>query len=121
MKYLLRLRPPLTTTDDGSIDRGPLLAESAIAALHSMHETFSLELASVAGKVGLYARTSAYSLPLLRTQLHAQYPDSEIEEVADKEVDGETLTRDLGLAEAEVKSLKTYKESQELLSRRLVD
>ncbi len=121
MNALLRIRPPLQTTDDGSIDRGPLLAEAAISALHSLHEPFSLEIQELKGKTGLYARTSAHSLPLLRTQLHAQYPDAEIEEVADQESESDVLTRDFGLDAPEVYPLKDYTLSTDNLSRRLVD
>jgi hypothetical protein len=40
---------------------------------------------------------SSQLTPYLRTQLHAQYRDADISEVAEQDVNGKVLYRDLGL------------------------
>ena len=66
---LLRLRPPLLASEDADTDRGPLLAEAVLSALHSCHDLFTLQIASRGGKVGLADRGTEQALPVLRQQL----------------------------------------------------
>src|SRR3989338_1524713 len=79
---LLRIRPSLPDPDETSAARGPLMMESVLSALHSLHgkgSTLSLEIGLAEGKICLFARAKSSAASLVESQLYGQYPDSEIE------------------------------------------
>lgn len=79
---LLRIRPALPDPEDTSSARGPLHIESAISALHSLKGKdglISFEVGSFQGKICFFVRATKRALPLLESQLYAQYPDIDIE------------------------------------------
>lgn len=125
---LLRVRPSLPDTEDPHGKHGPILIESAIASLHSLRKTdglVSLEIGFYQGKVCFFVRCSRNAAPLLESQLYAQYPEADIEQRPDTELDpteGEqVLTAELGLARPEVFPIKRHPQFDDLLARQNVD
>src|SRR3989338_2653614 len=79
---LLRIRPSLPLPDEVSANRGPLMMETALSALHSLEHReghVTLEIGLAEGKIGLFARSSQAASALVESQLYGQYPDAEIE------------------------------------------
>lgn len=93
---LLRLSPP---KDPG---KSPKAAEHIFSALHGIYspvkwkdrffkgkipDWFSFEIAGTQGEIRFYIRTPEQYKTLVQSQIYAQYPDSEITEVADDYAD----------------------------------
>jgi hypothetical protein len=81
---LLRIRPALPDPEDKSGNRGPILMEPAISAMHYLkkgQDVVSLEIGFYQGKICFFARCTRASVGLIESQLYAQYPDIDIEEV----------------------------------------
>ncbi len=108
-------------------ERGPLYMEPAIAALHSLRgEEVGLEIGlSREGKISLYVRASANAVHLIESQLYAQYPEIDIEEIPEDPFaasDAETvISADLTLADPEVLPIKRHPQFDDLLARVNVD
>src|SRR4051812_39162229 len=119
MTKTIRLRPPMGIAEEAAMDRGPLLAEAVVSAIHSSHDSFTLSIAFKNGKVALFASGSEEMLPLIRQQLYAQYPESEITEEKEEEAK-ECLTRELILEKPDLLPIKTYPAFVDHETRRLV-
>lgn len=74
---LLRIRAPRNQ----SLERGPILMEQAIAAMHSLGTPITLTIANVGGSIMFLVAVQAEDLPIVEAQLYAQYPDCDIEEI----------------------------------------
>ncbi|MFA6523582.1 MAG: type IV secretion system DNA-binding domain-containing protein [Candidatus Peribacteraceae bacterium] len=127
-EVLLRIRPSLPDPDETSAVRGPLMMESVLSALHSLrrqHGPVSLEIATCEGKIALYARASDRAAPLVESQLYAQYPDAEIEQVPTQVLEpgeGEQVfSSELILMDPEVYPIKRYPQFIDLATRQHVD
>src|SRR5665213_365328 len=125
---LLRIRPALPDQDEVSAARGPLMMETVLSALHSLHGKegrVSLEIGTSDGKIGLFARSHGEAAALVESQLYGQYPDAEIEPVAPTLFDpkeGEVVVyADLHLAEPEVFPIKRYPQFADIVSKQTVD
>ncbi|MSR67370.1 DUF87 domain-containing protein [Candidatus Peribacteria bacterium] len=125
---LLRIRPALPDPEDKNASRGPLHIEPAISALHSLKGIdglISFEIGSYQGKICFFVRGTRKSLPLLESQLYAQYPDIDIEEMDPKELEpkqGETvLTTDLYLSKHEIFPIKRHPQFDDMLARQTID
>lgn len=125
---LLRIRPALPDPEDKSGARGPLHIESAIAALHSLKGRdglISFEIGSFQGKICFFVRATKRALPLLESQLYAQYPDIDIEFMDPKELEpkeGEIIqSTDLYLSKPEIYPIKRHPQFDDLLARQNVD
>ncbi len=125
---LLRIRPALPDPEDKSGSRGPLHIEPAISALHSLRgidSLISFEIGSYQGKICFFVRGTRSALPLVESQLYAQYPDIDIEEMDPKElepVSGETvLTTDLKLTKHEIFPIKRHPQFDDLMARQTLD
>ncbi len=108
--------------------RGPLHIEPAISAFHSLKGTdglLSFEIGSYQGKICFFVRTTRHAAPLVESQLYAQYPDIEIEEMEPKALEpaeGETvLTADLTFIKHEIFPIKRHPQFDDLLARQTVD
>ena len=109
-------------------ERGPLYMESAVAAMHSLRgkdATVSLEMGLYDGKVGLFAATTHQATTLVESQIYAQYPDTDIEQLqGDPFVarEGEEVTWvDLHLEGPEVAPIKRHPQFDDLLTRANMD
>ncbi|MBM3231695.1 hypothetical protein FJZ28_05255, partial [Candidatus Peregrinibacteria bacterium] len=121
---LLRIRPP----KDEENERGPLYMESAVAALHSLpgKDLVSLEIGMMPdGKISFFTRAERSAVRLIESQLYAQYPDIDIENVkADPFVlrEGEiVVSMDLKLADPEVFPIKRHPQFDDMLTRVNID
>lgn len=125
---LLRIRPSLPDVKEVSADRGPLMTETALSALHSLkgsHATVSLEMGFSEGKTGLFARSQKRASPLVESQLYAQFPDAEIEEepkdpfaVGKGEI---VVMSELELTDTELYPIKRYAQFVDLSTRQQID
>ncbi len=128
-EVLLRIRPSLPDPDDTlSAARGPLMMEAVLSAVHSLKGadgTVCLEMGVSEGKISLYVRSSRKAAALIESQLYAQYPDAEIEEVPAGLLDpqeGETAVFcDLLPTGPEVQPIKRYPQFIDLVTRQHVD
>ncbi len=125
---LLRIRPTLPDQEDVGSSRGPLHIESAIAALHSLRGQsgfISFEIGSYQGKICFFVRALRRALPIIESQLYAQYPDIDIEHIAITALepkDGEVIfSTDLRLDKHEMYPIKRHPQFDDLLSRQNVD
>lgn len=102
--------------------------EPAISALHSLKGTnqqVNLEIGNAEGKIGLFVRAEKGALQLAESQLYAQYPDVDIENVqqdpfATKEGE-EVVYIDLALTDPEVFPIKRHPQFDDILTRVNVD
>ncbi len=124
---LLRIRPAMPDPEDKT-SRGPALMEPAISAMHYLKgkgSRVSFELASFQGKISYFVRASRSAASLIESQLYAQYPDVDIEEVAINLLSpkpGEVVvSRDFKLQHPEVYPIKRYSQFDDLLLRQNID
>ncbi|HVW66908.1 MAG TPA: type IV secretion system DNA-binding domain-containing protein [Candidatus Peribacteraceae bacterium] len=127
-QVLLRIRPSLPDQDEVSAARGPLMLETVLSSLHSLHGKegmVSLEIGTSEGKIGLFARSSEHASSLVESQLYGQYPDAEIEPVpvdTFEPKEGEAVVYvDLTLSEPEVFPIKRYPQFSDLVSKQTID
>lgn len=125
---LLRIRPALPDPEDQAGKRGPLHIEPAISALHSLKGQdgfLSFEIGSYQGKICFFVRATRRAAPLVESQLYAQYPDIDIEEMDQAELEpkaGETvLTADLKLFKHEIFPIKRHPQFDDLMARQTLD
>lgn len=125
---LLRIRPSVPDPDEVSASRGPLMMETVLASLHSLHGReglLGLEIGASEGKIGLFARARGEAASLVESQLYGQFPDAEIEHAPSdlfEPKEGETLfVADLTLTEPEVFPIKRYPQFSDLGSRQTID
>lgn len=109
-------------------ERGPLYMEPAISALHSLHgkeKQVHLEIGLVEGKIGFFVRAHEGAVDLCESQLYAQYPDVDIERVANDpfatKENEEVLYTDLQLTDPEVFPIKRHPQFDDMLTRVNVD
>lgn len=119
---LLQIRPSKEN------ERGPLYAESAISALHSLpgKSPVGLEIGMAPnGKIGFYVRSSVDAVRLTESQLYAQYPDIDIEYVTEDPFDASedevVLSVDLTLTDPEIFPIKRHPQFDDMLTRVNVD
>ena len=106
-------------------ERGPLYVESALSALHSIEGAaggVSLEIGMAANMhIAFYVRGSKTVAQLAESQLYAQYPDIEIDELqADPFIakkNEEVYSADLTLDFAEIFPIKRHPQFDDLLTR----
>lgn len=125
---LLRIRPSLPDQDEVSANRGPLMTETVLSALHSLKGAdgrIGFEIGSAAGKISLYARGTPSAAPLLESQLYGQFPDAEIEFVNPELFDAKegeiVLSADLTLSAPEMFPIKRYPQFSDLVSKQAID
>lgn len=125
---LLRIRPSLPDQDEVSANRGPLMTETVLSALHSLRGDdgrISLEMGTSAGKISLYARGSKNAAPLLESQFYGQFPDAEIEFVQSdifEAKEGEiVISAELTLQAPEMFPIKRYPQFSDLTSKQSID
>ncbi len=126
----LHIRPP-KEADDGTkrTKRGPLYAESSIAALHSLKGIdvpLSLEIGmGRGGKIGFFVRAARGAVRLTESQMYAQYPDIDIEYMDEDPfvaAEGEQVfSLDLALTDPEVFPIKRHPQFDDMLTRVNVD
>lgn len=125
---LLRIRPAMPDPDQAGSMKGPLVMESALAALHALpkgESTVGLEIGVSDGKIGLFARSSVSAARTVESQLYGQYNDAEIEEVdvgLFSPKSGEiAVSSDLVLSDPELFPIKRHPQFIDLVSRQFVD
>jgi hypothetical protein len=125
---LLKIRPSLPDPEDSRLSRGPLLMEPAISAMHSLRGAgaiVSFELGFFQGKICFFVRAHRRAISLIESQLYAQYPDIDIEEMDPKLLEpqtGEVVTSlDMKLVNPEAYPIKRHPQFDDLLSRQTVD
>jgi hypothetical protein len=110
-------------------ERGPLYAESAIAAMHSLKGDdvpVSLEMGmGFEGKIGFFVRAARGAVRLTESQLYAQYPEIDIEYLQEDPftlTEGEqVVSLDLVLTDPEVFPIKRHPQFDDMLTRVNVD
>tara|TARA_Y100000310_G_scaffold175693_2_gene175801 strand:- start:10019 stop:12697 length:2679 start_codon:yes stop_codon:yes gene_type:complete len=110
-------------------ERGPLYAEPAIAAMHSLKGKdvpVSLEMGMGRdGKIGFFVRAARGAVRLTESQLYAQYPEIDIEYLTEDPFDlqeGEQVVSvDLVLTDPEVFPIKRHPQFDDMLTRVNVD
>jgi len=125
---LLRIRPALPDAEDARGSRGPLLMEPAISAMHSLRGQagiVSLEIGSFQGKISFFVRAKRRSMALIESQLYAQYPDIDIEEIDPGQIEPQpdevVVSMDLKLTNPEAYPIKRHPQFDDLLARQTVD
>lgn len=121
-KTLLRIRAGKEN------ERGPLYMEPAISAMHSLRgkeKQVSLEIGLVDGKIGFFMRADDGAVNVCESQLYAQYPDVDIERVAEDPFTvlehEEVLSADLQLTDPEVFPIKRHPQFDDMLTRVNID
>ncbi|MDD5055786.1 MAG: type IV secretion system DNA-binding domain-containing protein [Candidatus Peribacteraceae bacterium] len=114
--------------EDPASKHGPLLIEPAIAALQSLRGKASLvsfEIGSFQNKICFFVRADASARSLIESQLYAQYPAIDIEEMDPKELEpspGQSVSSvDLRLSRPEIYPIKRHPQFDDILSRQNVD
>lgn len=108
-------------------ERGPLYMEPAISAVHSLQsQTVGLEIGmNTQGKIGFYVHAADQAVRLVESQLYAQYPDIDIEYVADDPftttAEQEVYSMELEFKAPEVFPIKRHPQFDDMLSRVNVD
>ena len=127
-QVLLRIRPALPDPEDPASKHGPLLIEPAIAALQSLRgkaSIVSFEIGSYQNKICFFVRADASARSLIESQLYAQYPAIDIEEMDPKELEpasGQSVSSvDLRLSRPEIYPIKRHPQFDDILSRQNVD
>lgn len=122
----LRIR---ASQDAEKTERGPLYAEPAISALHSLpgkNAYMSLEVGMARdGKIGFFATAPKNAAQLTESQLYAQYPDCDIDYLnedpfAVRETE-EVYSMDLALADPEIFPIKRHPQFDDMLTRVNID
>ncbi len=108
--------------------RGPLHIEPAISALHSLSGIdglLSFEIGSYQGKICFFVRATLHALPLIESQLYAQYPDIDIERLRVEDLnpsaDEVMYSAELGLLNHEIYPFKRHPQFDDLLARQTLD
>ncbi len=114
--------------DDVSGKRGPLHIEPAIDALHSLKGIdglISFEIGNYQGKICYFVRATKRSLSLVESQLYAQFPEIDIEQMDPKELEpkeNETMISvDLKLQKHEIFPIKRHPQFDDMLARQTID
>jgi Type IV secretion-system coupling protein DNA-binding domain len=106
-------------------ERGPFYMEPVLAVLHSLQEPFDLEIGVHNSKIALFVRGSSESISAVQSQIYAQYPDIEIEELTEDPTDpknGETKEiAHLTLDSPEVYPIKRHSQFDDAITRLNVD
>lgn len=120
---LLKIRPALEN------ERGPLYVESMIASLHSFKgRSAQVGLEIGVGKdrkIALFVRADEDTVGLIESQIYAQFPDVDIEQLhedpfvaSDEE---EALSADLALHAPEIFPIKRHPQFDDMLARVNID
>lgn len=122
----LHIWPPGQENEQG--ERGPFYMESVLSALHSLRgvgRRITLEIGLAENRVGLYASAHNTSIPLIESQIYAQFPDTDIERreqdpftLRDTE---EVLSIDLNLSDPEIFPIKRHPQFDDMIARVNVD
>lgn len=114
--------------DEVSGKRGPLHIEPAIAALHSLKGIdglMSFEIGNYQGKICYFVRATRRSLSLVESQLYAQFPEIDIEQMDPKELEPkeneEMIAVDLRLTKHEIFPIKRHPQFDDMLARQTID
>ncbi len=125
---LLRIRPALPDPEEKAAARGPIMMEPAISALHSLKARdaqVSFEVGYAAGKISFYVRCNSHVSGLIESQLYAQYPDIDMEEVPPAVFDakdGEVVVyADLALTNPDIYPIKRHPQFDDVMTRQNVD
>ena len=125
---LLRIRPNLPDPDEKNAERGPLMTETALSAVHSLTRKQGkvvLGIGMADGKIGLFCRSTSKAASLVENQMYAQYPEAEIDEAEldlFRAKEGEIVaTAELSLAAPDVFPIRRYPQFAEMVSRQSVD
>lgn len=125
---LLRVRPSLPDQDDATANRGPLMFETALSALHSLKGSdgvVSFDMGLAEGKIGFFVRGSRRAASLAESQLYAQFPEAEIEPAREELFvlrPGEIIvTADLALTDPELFPIRRYPQFTDTSTRQSVD
>ena len=107
---------------------GPLVMENVLASIHSLKGEdgcVSLEIGVIEGSICFFVRATKKAAAMVESQLYAQYPDAEIEEVQKdplKALDGEVVTvEELSLADPEVFPIKRHPQFDDVMRKVHVD
>ncbi len=128
-KTLLRLTVPRLN------ERGPMAFEQVLASLHGLlsknakkldREAVSFEIVRIAGKIHFYVVVPSHLKTLLSSQMYAQYPEVEIQEVPEyftkKLVDKkEVIMATIRPAEPMVFPFKRYPQFEDKMSQKFED
>ncbi|MFH0851304.1 MAG: hypothetical protein V1876_00975 [Candidatus Peregrinibacteria bacterium] len=120
---LLKIRPALEN------ERGPLYVESMIASLHSFRgrsARVGLEIGvCVDRKIALFVRADEETVGLIESQLYAQFPDVDIEELQEDPFaaaeDECAVSADLTLHAPEIFPIKRHPQFDDMLARVNID
>ncbi|OGJ60746.1 hypothetical protein A3A67_05045 [Candidatus Peribacteria bacterium RIFCSPLOWO2_01_FULL_51_18] len=123
---MLRVRPALPDSEDKNSSRGPLMMEPAISAMHSLRGSVTcFEIGTYLGKICFFVRAPKRSIALIESQLYAQYPDIDIEEMDPRLLDPQgneiVSSMDLKLGNPEPYPIKRHPQFDDLLARQTVD
>ncbi len=109
-------------------ERGPLYAEPAIAALHSLKgddRNVNLEIGMADSKISFFVRSTSRAAKLAESQLYAQYPDIEIDYLQEDpflaKEDEEVFSTDLVLTDPEIFPIKRHPQFDDMLTRANMD
>jgi len=121
---ILRIRP--AKEGEKEKPRGPLYAESAIAALHALAPAdapvqFEVGMGTD-GRIAFFVRGTSVAAELAQSQLYAQYPEIDIDYETGRDPfavteDEEVVSVDLLLKEPEIFPIKRHPQFDDLLSR----
>ncbi|MEA1937021.1 MAG: hypothetical protein U9N04_02835 [Patescibacteria group bacterium] len=129
------------------MEKRPKTMEEFFSGLHSTYDTvidtlydvylegmidtwFSFEIVSKEGDIHFYVRTPKLSRGLVESQIYAQYPDAEIQEVDDyvtdipddiPSKDYDLWGTDMVLLKEDAYPLRTYKEFEDMASGEFID
>ena len=102
--------------------------EQALATLHSLRKaggTVSLEIGNLDEKICFFARTNKEHMSMVESQVYAQYPDSDVEEVESSTFlpndEEEIFTTHLKLDAPELFPIKRHPQFDDLLNRVTID
>ncbi len=119
-KVVLQIRLPKDN------ESGPIVAEQIFATLHAFSkEIVSFEIANVGKSIRFFVTLPKKLVDLVESQIYAQYPDAEVEEVSDyakKTHDLENaLMVELKMKNSDVYPIKRYSQFEDRLSKMAVD
>ena len=124
-EVLLKIRPSKTKDDDRGPKRGPLLMEQSLAAIHALKNIVSLEIASLNGKICFFVRTNEKTASAVESQIYAQYPDINVEQIDLKSLDiteeEESRELNLTLSHPDIFPIKRHPQFDDMLNRVTID
>ncbi|MBT3835481.1 type IV secretion system DNA-binding domain-containing protein [Candidatus Peribacteria bacterium] len=124
-EVLLKIRPSKTKDDDRGPKRGPLLMEQSLAAIHALKNIVSLEIASLNGKICFFVRTNEKTASAVESQIYAQYPDINVEQIDPKSLDiteeEESRELNLTLSHPDIFPIKRHPQFDDMLNRVTID